>query len=205
MNQPALAMESLLNLPSMTIVQNQEISATVRSERGRLWKFIRKRVTSNSDAEDILQEVFYELVQAYRLMKQIEEHVRSWLHRVARNRIIDWYRKKKPVAFSNSQIAIAGDNEWLSIEEFLPSPDAGPEASYARGVLFQELDAALEELPKRQREAFGANEIEGRTFRQMSAETGVSEIALRLRKHYAVAQLRQGLRAIYDEMTNTGK
>jgi RNA polymerase sigma factor (sigma-70 family) len=200
-NAPKILPTSL----SMTIEQNQKISAIVCRESGRLRNFIRKRVASKSDAEDILQDVFYKLVKTHRLMRPIEEHHRAWLYRVARNRIIDCHRKKSPVAFSNFRAAVAEDGELLSIEDCLASPDAGPETTCARSLLFEELSDALEELPKGQRDSFVANEIEGRSFKQMSAETGVSETALRLRKHYAVAHLRQGLRAIYDEMTNAAK
>jgi RNA polymerase sigma factor (sigma-70 family) len=193
-------MGSVLNALSITTEQDQRISEIVRREQNRLRHFIRKRVMSDSDAEDVLQDVFCELVGAYRMMKPMEQAT-AWLYRVAQNRIIDRFRKKKPVSFSNVATALGENGEWLEIENLLPSPNAGPEAVYARGVLFEEVDAALDELPREQRNAFVAHELEGRSFKQMALETGVSEIALRLRKHYAVTHLRMRLRAIYDELT----
>ena len=182
------------NAMSVTIDQNQQISEIVRREQNQLQNFIRRRVMSDSDAEDVLQDVFCELVGAYRLMKPME-HVTAWLYRVARNRIIDVFRKKKPENFSNLAPGPGEDGEWLEIENSLPSRNAGPEASYARSVLFEQLDAALRMLSEGQRQAFIAHELEGRSFKQMAAETGVSEIALRLRKHHAVHHLRRRLRA----------
>src|SRR5437763_6223546 len=139
--------------------QDQRIAETVARERGRLRNFIRSRVPDPGDAEDILQEVFYELVAAYRAMLPLDQ-VTGWLYQVARNRIIDLFRKKKPEPL--------GD---LGIEDFLPSPDAGPEAAYARGVLLDALDAALPELPAEQRAAFVGHEFPGRSFKEMAAET----------------------------------
>jgi RNA polymerase sigma factor (sigma-70 family) len=151
------------------------------------------------DAEDILQEVFYELVEANRLLMPIE-HVTGWLFRVARNRITDLFRKKKPENFSDA--AVEGeDGEVLQIEDLLPSPDAGPEALCFRNVLLEELELALEELPEEQREVFVAHELEGRSFKDMAAETGVSVNTLLSRKHYAVLHLRERLKSIYDEFT----
>jgi len=184
------------NAMAMTIEQNQRISEIVRREHSQLQNFIRRRVTSDSDAEDVLQDVFCELVGAYRLMKPME-HATAWLYRVARNRIIDVFRKKKPETFSNLAPGRGEDGEWLDFENSLPSRNAGPEASYARSVLFEKLDAALRTLTEGQRHVFIAHELEGRSFKQMAAESGVSEIALRLRKHHAVHHLRQRLRANY--------
>jgi RNA polymerase sigma factor (sigma-70 family) len=158
-------------------------------------------VTDDGDAEEILQEVFYELVETYRLMKPIEQ-VSAWLFRVARNRITDLFRKKKPVAFSEVPAAVSEDGEALRLEDLLPSPDAGPDAVYARSVLIEELDAALEELPAEQREAFVAHEIEGRSFK-LAAETGLSVNALVLRKHYAVEHLRKRLAAVHEEFAES--
>jgi RNA polymerase sigma factor (sigma-70 family) len=196
-------MEQMLNAASTTIQQDRRIAEAIGREQGRLWNFIRRRVANESDAEDILQDVFYELVQAYRLMKPVEQ-VSAWLYRVARNRIIDRFRVKRPEASTDAPVAFAEDGEELRLEDLLPSPEAGPEADFARRVLLEELDAALEELPPEQREAFVAHELEGRSFKELAAETGVSANALRLRKHYAVAHLRERLEAIYHEFTQAG-
>src|SRR6202008_1135169 len=153
--------------------QDQRISQVVDRERSRLLNFIRRRVPDPRDAEDILQEVFYELVEANRLLMPID-HVTGWLFRVARNRITDLFRKKKPLAFSEGPAAVSEDGEALLLQDLLPSPDAGPDAVYARSVLIEELDAALEELPAEQREAFVAHEIEGRSFKELAAETGLT-------------------------------
>jgi RNA polymerase sigma factor (sigma-70 family) len=179
--------------------QDRRISAVVAVEESRLRNFIRRRVPNPADAEDIVQEVFYELVEANRLLMPIE-HVTGWLFRVARNRIIDLFRKKKPESFSDAAIRDEED-ELLRIEDLLPSPDAGPEAQYARNVLLDELEFALSELPDEQREVFVAHELEGRSFKELSAETGVSVNALLSRKRYAVLQLREHLRKVYDEFT----
>ena len=181
------------------IEQDRQISEIVAEQRSRLRNFIRRRVPDPSDAEDIVQEVFYELVEANRLLMPIE-HVTGWLFRVARNRITDLFRKKKPELFSDA--AVEGeDGELLRIEDLLPSPDAGPEALYFRNVLLEELEFALEELPGEQREVFAAHELEGRSFKEMAAETGVSMNTLLSRKRYAVLNLRERLQSIYDEFT----
>jgi len=181
----------------MAIEQDQRISEAVKREQSRLRNFIRRRVPDPSDAEDILQEVFYELVQANHLLMPIE-HVTGWLFRVARNRITDLFRKKKPEAFSDAALEDE-DGELLRIEELLPSPDAGPDALYARHVLLDELELALDELPEEQRDVFVAHEIEGHSFKEMAAETGVSVNTLLSRKRYAVLHLRKRLKSIYDE------
>jgi RNA polymerase sigma factor (sigma-70 family) len=178
--------------------QDRQISEIVAEQRGRLRKFIRRRVPDPSDAEDIVQEVFYELVEANRLLMPIE-HVTGWLFRVARNRITDLFRKKKPVAFSDA--AVEGEaGELLRIEDLLPSPDAGPEALYFRNVLLDELEYALSELPREQREVFVAHELEGRSFKELSAESGVNVNTLLARKRYAVLHLRERLQSIYDDL-----
>ena len=176
---------------------DRRIAQTAREMRARLRSFIRRRVANDDDAEDILQEVFYELVEAYRLVKPVEE-VGAWLFRVARNRIIDRFRKKRNEAASPVR---SGDSEAEDIgwEDLLPSMDAGPEAAYARSVLLGELDQALGELPIEQREVFIAHEIEGRSFKDMALETGVSVNTLLSRKHYAVVHLRQRLQALYSD------
>jgi RNA polymerase sigma factor (sigma-70 family) len=179
--------------------QDRRIAETIERERGRLRSFIRTRVPDREDAEDVLQDVFFELVEAYRLVKPIEE-AGAWLFRVARNRIIDLFRKKKPGSLTATRNPEdAGEGDVGSLEDLLPSPDAGPEAAYARGVLLDELDAALEELPEQQRFVFVAHELEGRSFRELASETGVSVNTLLSRKHYAVLHLRRRLQVIYDE------
>ena len=179
--------------------QDHQLSKIVAEERSRLRNFIRRRVPDPRDAEDILQEVFYELVEANRLLMPIE-HVTGWLFRVARNRITDLFRKKKPETFSDAAVEDQ-DGEVLKIEDLLPSPDAGPEALYARHVLLDELELALDELPDEQREVFVAHELEGRSFKDMAAETRVSVNTLLSRKRYAVLHLRERLQSIYDEFT----
>ncbi len=179
--------------------QDRQIAETIEREQGRLRNFIRKRVPDRRDVEDVLQDVFFELVEAQRLMKPIEE-VGAWLFRVARNRIIDRFRKKRPE--SSTMTASRPDTEEGgagSLEDLLPSAEAGPEAAYARGVLLDELDAALEELPEEQRFVFVAHELEGRSFRELASETGVNVNTLLSRKRYAVLHLRRRLQNIYDE------
>jgi RNA polymerase sigma factor (sigma-70 family) len=191
-------MGKALDAEWMTSEQDRRISETVLRERGRLRNFIRKRVGDAGDAEDILQDVFYELVEAYRLMKPVE-HVTAWMFTVARNRITDLFRARKPQVSAQEPVAFGEDGAELVLEDLLPSPDAGPEAVYAREVLLEELDAALEELPYEQREVFIAHEMEGRSFKELASETGLSVNTLLSRKHYAVVHLRERLRAIYDE------
>jgi RNA polymerase sigma factor (sigma-70 family) len=179
-----------MGMEAIAIEQNRQISETIERERGKLRNFIRKRVPDPGDAEDILQDVFYELVEASRLMQPLEQ-VTAWLYRVATNRIIDLFRKKKPVTLSNE--------EWLTLDDLLPSPEVGPEAVYARSVLLDELDAALEELPAAQREVFVAHELQGRSFKEMAEESGVSVNTLLSRKRYAVLHLRRRLQEIREE------
>jgi len=189
-------MDKPVSVISMT-EQDRQISEVVAEQRGRLRNFIRRRVPDPSDAEDIMQEVFYELVEANRLLMPIE-HVTGWLFRVARNRITDLFRKKKPVTFTD--IAVADeDGAPLRIEDLLPSPDAGPEGLYFRNVLLDELELALDELPREQREVFIAHEIEGHSFKELSAESGASINTLLSRKRYAVLHLRERLQSIHDE------
>jgi RNA polymerase sigma factor (sigma-70 family) len=152
-------------------------------------------VADTSEAEDILQDVFYELLEAYRLMKPIE-HVTAWLFRVARNRMVDLFRRKEPKSL-NEPLSVEAGGETL--EDLLPSGDAGPEAAYARSLLLDALDEALEELPDAQREVFVAHELIGQSFKEISAETGLSVNTLLSRKHYAVLHLRQRLRSIYED------
>ena len=179
--------------------EDQRISEAVDREYARLRNFIRRRVTDQFDAEDILQDVFYELVEAYRMMKPIEQ-VTAWLFRVARNRIIDLFRKRVREAQRSATTLRADEGEErLSETDLLPQSDAGPEAAYARSVLLEELDDALDELPEEQREVFIAHELMGHSFKELAAQSGVSVNALVLRKHYAVRHLRERLQDIYDE------
>lgn len=181
--------------------QDQRISETIVREQARLRNFIRRRVPHGVDAEDVLQDVFSELVEAYRLMKPIEQ-AGAWLFRVARNRITDLFRKKRPEplhqAFDGKQTLAAG-RELLALEDLLPSRDGRPDEAYARSALLEELEHALAELPPEQRAVSIAHEIEGRSFKELAAETGVSVATLLSRKHYAVVHLRERLRDIYQE------
>jgi RNA polymerase sigma factor (sigma-70 family) len=196
MNEAA-SLEPSLN--RMALEQDQRISDVVKREQSRLRNFIRRRVPDPLDAEDILQDVFYRLVEANRLLMPIE-HVTGWLFRVARNRITDLFRKKAPENFS--EIDSAGqDDESLQFQDLLPSPDAGPEALYARNVMLSELERAVAELPQDQREVFVAHEFDGRSFKDLSAETGVSVNTLLSRKRYAVLRLRERLQRVHDEFT----
>jgi len=189
-------MDEPSSVTSMT-ERDRQISEIVEEQRSRLRDFIRRRVPDPSDAEDIVQEVFYELVEANRLLMPID-HVTGWLFRVARNRITDLFRKKKPETFSDAAIEDE-DGELLQLEDLLPSPDAGPEALYARSVLLDELEFALNELPDEQRDVFVAHELEGRSFKELSAETGVNVNTLLSRKRYAMLHLRERLQGIHDE------
>ena len=182
------------------IEQAQRISDVVTREQSRLRNFIRRHVPDPRDAEDILQDVFYEFVEANRLLMTIE-YVAAWLFRVARNRITDLFRKKKPESFSDTIVSNKDDDndDLLDLDDLLPSPDAGPEALYARGVLLDELVAAVDELPDEQRQVFVAHELEGHSFKDMAAETGVSVNTLLSRKRYAVRRLRERLQGVYDE------
>jgi RNA polymerase sigma factor (sigma-70 family) len=191
-------MEEALNPGGVTIDQNRRISKIVAREQARLRQFIRKSVLEDADTEDILQEVFYELVETYRFMKPVEQ-MGAWLFRVARNRIIDMFRSKQPIVLGNDSILTTEQGEVRQWEDLLPSQDAGPEAAYARRVLLEELDAALEDLPEEQRDVFVAHEIEGRSFKELSEATGVSVNTLLSRKRYAVLRLRSRLQAIYNE------
>jgi RNA polymerase sigma factor (sigma-70 family) len=177
--------------------ENQRIADVAERERTRLQAFIRRRVPDPADAEDVLQDVFHALVEANRLLMPID-HVTAWLFRVARNRITDGFRQKRPERLAD--ITVAGeDDERLPLEDLLPSPNDGPEALYARGVLLDELERALDELPAEQRAAFVGHEVEGRTFGEMAAASGESVNTLLSRKRYAVRRLRERLRRVYDE------
>jgi RNA polymerase sigma factor (sigma-70 family) len=194
-----MQVDQALRKPWPMTEQDQRISEVVKREQSRLRNFIRRRVPDPGDAEDILQDVFYKLVEANRLLMPIE-HVTGWLFRVARNRITDLFRKQKPESFSDTA-AWNEDDELLQLEDLLPSPDAGPEALYVRHLLLEELELAIDELPEEQRDVFVAHELEGRSFKEMAAETGVTLNTLLSRKRYAVLRLRERLQDIYDEFT----
>jgi RNA polymerase sigma factor (sigma-70 family) len=186
------------SIEQMNFEQDRRISEVVLKERSRLRNFIRRRVPDPRDAEDILQDVFYELVEANRLLMPIE-HVTGWLFRVARNRITDLFRKKRPESFSEIH---EDDDERLGLEDLLPSTDAGPEDLVARNMLLEELEDAIGELPEEQRKVFVAHELEGRSFKEIAAETNVGINTLLSRKRYAVLYLRERLQSVYDEFTN---
>ncbi|HTS57180.1 MAG TPA: sigma-70 family RNA polymerase sigma factor [Terriglobales bacterium] len=179
--------------------QDRQISDIVVRERSRLRNFIRKRVRDEAEVEDLLQEVFYELVEANRLLMPIE-HVTGWLFRVARNRITDWFRRKKPELFSDAAVEDE-DGDLLRMEDMLPSPARGPEAEYIRNLLLEELEDAIDELPQAQREVFIAHELEGRTFKELSAESHVNVNTLLARKRYAVLFLQERLQRVYEEFS----
>ena len=178
--------------------QDQRIIEAVNREYGRLRNFIRKRVADPGDAEDVLQDVFYELVEAYRMLQPVEQAT-AWLFQVARNRIVDLFRRRGREAL-RTETPITEDGEVLSLDEFLPSPTGGPDTAYVRSVLMDELDAALDELPEEQRDVFVAHELMGYSFNEIAEQTGVSVNTLLSRKHYAVLHLRERLRSIYDEL-----
>jgi RNA polymerase sigma factor (sigma-70 family) len=179
--------------------RDSDITATVVRERTRLVNFIRRRIRDPDDAEDILQDVFHEFVQAYRLPAPIEQ-ASAWLFRAARNRIIDRFRKKKEQPLTDLPEADDDTGSEYRLDLALPAHDAGPEALYARALLLEALQDALDELPPNQREVFIAHELEGRTFKDMVAQSGVPLNTLLARKRYAVLHLRTKLQAIYDEL-----
>ena len=183
--------------PKSMIERDTDITATVLRERTKLGNFIRRRVHDQGDAEDILQDVFHEFVQAYRLPAPIEQ-VSAWLFRVARNRIIDRFRKRREQPLAD--MVDAADDVEYRLDLSLPATDAGPEALYARSVLLEALQEALNELPADQRDVFVAHELEGRSFKELAAESGVGVNTLLARKRYAVLHLRVRLQAVYDEL-----
>jgi RNA polymerase sigma factor (sigma-70 family) len=189
------------SLEQMALDRDQRTSEVVTREGARLASFIRRRVPDPRDAEDILQDVFCELAEANRLLVPIH-HVTGWLFRVARNRIIDHVRKRTPERLAGAPgggDVPGGAPEALALEDLLPSPDAGPEALYARQVLLEEIEIALDELPREQREVFVGHELEGRTFREMAAATGINMNTLLARKRYAVLHLRKRLQRFRDD------
>ena len=176
--------------------QDRRIAEALERDQPRLRSFIRGRVLDTGDAEDVLQDVFYELTQAYRLMKPVEQ-VTAWLYRVARNRITDLFRRRSTVSL-NEPVSLTDEDDALEFEDLLPSPDAGPDAVYARNLLIEALDEALDELPENQREVFIAHELEGRSFKEMAEETGTSVNTLLSRKRYAVLHLRQRMQEMRE-------
>jgi RNA polymerase sigma factor (sigma-70 family) len=192
-------MEDGTHLDTMALEQDQDrrIAEVVEREQSRLRRFIRQRVPDPGDVDDVLQDVFYELVEANRLLMPIE-HVTGWLFRVARNRIIDLFRRKQPERLDEAAAA-GGGAEGLGLEDLLPSRDAGPEASYARSLLLDELDLAIDELPEEQRMVFVWHELEGLSFKEMAARTGVGINTLLSRKRYAVLRLRDRLQRVHDD------
>ncbi len=192
-------MDGAASFDRMALEQDQRILEVVTRERSRLLNFIRRRVPDPAEAEDVLQEVLYRLVEANRLLMPIE-HITGLLFQVARNRITDLFRKKQPENFSDMALTDA-EGEDVQFEDLLPSPDAGPEAEYARKVLLEEMKSALAGLPKEQRDVFIAHEFEGRSFKELATETGVNVNTLLARKRYAVLHLRERLQRTYDEFT----
>ena len=181
--------------------RENEIAEVVTREQGRLKNFIRKWVIDEADVEDVLQDVFYELVQAQRMVTPLRQ-ASAWMYRVARNRITDLFRKRRTDSLRMNPFNSALNDEAQALESWLPSENSGPEAAYARRVLLEELDAALEELPQEQRYVFIAHELEGLSFKELSEQTGIAVNTLLSRKHYAVLHLRQRLRAIYEDYIN---
>jgi len=190
-------MGEALSVPQMALEQDRHVALAYEREEGRLRRFIRSRVPDERDVEDILQDVFFELMEAYRLMRPVEQ-VGAWLFRVARNRIADLFRRRRTEP-QPPQSAWGEDGEALGLEDLLPSPAGGPDAAYARRLLIGEIEAALGELPAEQREVFVAHELEGRSFKDLAEETGVGVNTLLSRKRYAVLHLRRRLRGIHEE------
>jgi RNA polymerase sigma factor (sigma-70 family) len=191
-------MDAALNDVLTSSAQDREIAATVRRERGRLLAFIRRRVLDSTEAEDVLQEALYELVAAYRLMQPVEQ-AGAWLMRVARNRIIDRFRKKKPELLADQGVEFDEDEDVGGLEDLLPSPDDGPDAVAIRQLMLEQIETALDELPPEQRAVFIAQELEGASFKELAARWNVTVSALLSRKRYAVLYLRKRLQAAYDE------
>ena len=196
-------MDEPLSVASMT-EPDRRLSEIIAEERSRLRSFIRRRVPDEADAGDLLQDVFYEVVEAYRLMEPIRDWG-AWMFSVARNRIVDLFRRRRHEPSGSGPLAISDEGDELQLEDVLPSPDAGPAAAYARAVLLQEIEEALDELPAEQRDVFIAHELEGASFKEIAARTGVKVNTLLSRKRYAVLHLRRRLRWIHDEFVRTGE
>jgi RNA polymerase sigma factor (sigma-70 family) len=178
--------------------QDREIASTVQRERGRLLAFIRRRIADAAEAEDVLQDALYELVRAYRMMQPVEQ-AGAWLTRVARNRLIDRFRSTRPEALADQGSARGENDEDGAFEDLLPAEDDGPESAVMRELLLEEIEIGLGELSPEQREVFVAHEIDGLSFRELSARSGVSVNTLLSRKRYAVQHLQQRLRAAWDD------
>lgn len=196
-------MDALPSVASMT-EPDRHIAEIIAGERSRLRNFIRKRVPNEADAEDLLQDVFYEVIEAYRLMEPVQRWS-AWMFKVARNRIIDFFRTRRLETSASDPVGVSDEGEELLLEDVLPSPEAGPAEAYVRVVLLHELEEALDELPKEQRDVFIAHELEGASFKEIAARTGVGVNTLLSRKRYAVLHLRRRLRAIYEEVVKTGE
>ena len=181
--------------------QNAEITQTVRQERNRLLSFIQQRIPDREEAEDILQDVFYQFTEAYRTINSIER-VTSWLFTVARNKITDRYRKKRPEPFSQKQVATDDEGEGLRLEDILPDVSGSPDSEMMRAMIWSAIEEALDELPKLQREVFVMHEFEDLSFKEISAQTGVTVNTLLSRKRYAILHLRKRLRSLYDELAD---
>ena len=190
-------MDAALTDPLIAAAQDREIASTVQRERGRLLAFIRRRIADAAEAEDVLQEALYELVLAYRMMQPVQQ-AGAWLTRVARHRIIDRFRKHQPQPLADRRAA-QGEEPDEAFEDLLPAPDGGPESAVIRELLLGEIEAALGELPPEQREVFVAHELDGLSFRELSARSGVGVNTLLSRKRYAVLHLQQRLRAAWDD------
>jgi len=184
--------------------QVDAVETAVRKERQQLFNFIRRRVRTREDAEDILQDVFFQLTDNYDVAEPIER-VTSWLYRVARNKIIDWYRKRSSrgtVETGRAGPTDAGELAPLNLEEILFDPAQNPDEIYARSLVWPALADALEDLPEEQREVFALHELEGRSFKEIEEITGEPLNTLLSRKRYAVLYLRERLKELYDELRN---
>jgi len=182
----------------LTLTQNAVLLEEINQQKKKLFEFIRKRVPDNEDAEDILQDVFYQFIETARAMKPVEQ-ITSWLFTVARNKIIDLYRKKKPQAFSRMSRANNDDPDMPELFELLHDPGDNPETRYYRGLIQNELEVSLALLPPEQRDVFTAHEFEGISFKELSVQKGLSVNTLLSRKRYAVLFLRSRLSALYQE------
>jgi RNA polymerase sigma factor (sigma-70 family) len=185
-------------------LENQSTAASAadaafRSDRKRLFDFIRRRVRTRADAEDILADVFYQMVASYSVTEPIEK-MTSWLFTVARNKIIDWYRKRKPESFRQQEDEGALP---LNLEDVLFDPDQNPDVLYERSRLWTELADALDDLPDDQRDVFVMHELDGKSFKEIAEITGEPVNTLLSRKRYAILSLRDALQELYDDFNNT--
>jgi RNA polymerase sigma factor (sigma-70 family) len=187
----------------MTAAEKAQISEIVKTEQKRVLGFIRRRIGDESDAMDIMQDVFYQLTVGFNDIRSVEK-ITSWLLTVARNRITDYFRKKKPVSLSKLKMNVATDSEEqpLMLEEILPALTRDPEDEYMRNVIWHAIEDSLEELPEEQREVFILNEFEDMNFNEISVQTGVGVNTLLSRKRYAVLFLREKLKELYNQLKN---